>query len=229
LPKKTEVTGNKKVNTIFIIGFLLLATEALYAFEVPQDTIRNRSDKTTLLNDSVSKSHARSDAKMSLPTHSPKKASLYSAILPGFGQAYNKKYWKIPIVYAGFAAFGYFIDWNNKNYNINNKAYKDLTDKDPATESYLKLKQISYYDLDNPNDIAALKKGLTSNQDYYRRNRDLLIILTFAFYGLNILDASVDAHFFNFDISDDLTMKVQPQIIQQKNQNIFSLNCTINF
>jgi hypothetical protein len=124
---------------------------------------------------------------------------------------------------------GYFIGWNNKNFNVAKKAYTDLTDTIPGTDSYLKLKQIIYYDLNKPSDVATLKQGLTSSQDYFRRNRDLLIIVTAAFYGLNIIDASVDAHFFNFDISDDLTFHWEPVIRQSNNQNIFCVNCSIKF
>lgn len=161
--------------------------------------------------------------------HSPKKAAIYSAVLPGLGQAYNRKYWKIPLVYGGFAAFGYFIDWNNDNYRISKNAYLDLTDKDENTNSFMNLKYIEYYDLNNPTMVERLKDGLIKRQDYYRRNRDLLVILTVAFYGLNIIDASVDAHFFDWDISDDLTMNLKPTFQQVNHQNLFSLNCTLRF
>ena len=161
--------------------------------------------------------------------HSPKKAAIYSAVLPGLGQAYNRKYWKIPLVYGGFAAFGYFIDWNNDNYRISKNAYLDLTDTDENTNSFMNLKYIEYYDLNNPTMVERLKDGLIKRQDYYRRNRDLLVILTVAFYGLNIIDASVDAHFFDWDISDDLTMNLKPTFQQVNHQNLFSLNCTLRF
>ena len=161
--------------------------------------------------------------------HSPKKAAIYSAVLPGLGQAYNRKYWKIPLVYGGFAAFGYFIDWNNDNYRISKNAYLDLTDTDENTNSFMNLKYIEYYDLTNPTMVERLKDGLIKRQDYYRRNRDLLVILTVAFYGLNIIDASVDAHFFDWDISDDLTMNLKPTFQQVNHQNLFSLNCTLRF
>ena len=78
--------------------------------------------------------------------HSPKRATIYSAILPGLGQAYNKKYWKIPIIYAGFGTIGYFIGWNNKYYNTYKLAYSDLTDDDPTTDSYNDLEATQYYD-----------------------------------------------------------------------------------
>ncbi len=193
----------------------MLMANSLFANNLPGDTIRTETPALAV--------------KDTLPVHSPKKASVYSAILPGLGQAYNKKYWKIPVIYGGFTAFGYFIGWNNKNYITARRAYSDLTDKDPNTDSYMKLKQIIYYKLNSASSRANLKQGLISSQDYYRRNRDLLIIITAAFYGLNIIDASVDAHFFNFDISDDLTLNLEPSVQKEKNQNIFCLNCTINF
>jgi hypothetical protein len=224
------VTGKNNAYTIFInLLMLMLMTNFLYAAELPNDTVKSHGKSKYLMNDTLSGTRTHTILLDSIPAHSPRKASIFSACLPGLGQAYNKKYWKIPIIYGGFATLGYFIRWNNQNYSISKQAYKDLTDSDPATDSYMKLKEISYFNLNNPSDLANLKQGLISNQDYYRRNRDLLIIVTFAFYGLNIIDASVDAHFYHFDISDDLTMQVHPVILQQKNQNIFCLNCTFNF
>ncbi len=161
--------------------------------------------------------------------HSPRKATMYSAILPGLGQAYNKKYWKIPVIYAGFGAIGYFIFWNNDNYQFNKKAYHDLTDNDDATNSFMEIEQVQYYDLDNPTSRANFKDGLLKRQDYYRRNRDLLIISIIGFYGLNVIDASVDAHLFNFDISDDLTFNWQPSMQHFNKSNVYSINCSFNF
>lgn len=161
--------------------------------------------------------------------HSPKKASMYSAILPGLGQAYNKKYWKIPVIYAGFATFGYFIYWNNNNYQIMKQAYSDFTDDDPETNSYLDLDGAQYYDLGTEPDDTNFKDALTKQQSYYRRNRDLLIISTVGFYGLQIIDASVDAHFFDFDISEDLTLNWQPTMQYFNQQTVYGINCTFTF
>lgn len=169
------------------------------------------------------------EANQAEEVHSPKKAAIYSAILPGLGQAYNKKYWKIPLVYAGFGTIGYFIYWNNDNYQILRQAYSDLTDDDPNTDSYLDLEGSSYYDLNNPTDFNNFKTGVAKQQDYFRRNRDLLIISIVGFYGLNIIDASVDAHLFNFDISEDLTMNWQPTMQSFNNQTIYGFNCTFSF
>lgn len=161
--------------------------------------------------------------------HSPKKATIYSAILPGLGQAYNKKYWKIPIIYAGFGTIGYFIDWNNDNYQFNKKAYQHLTDDDENTNDFMEIEAVQYYDLNNPTSFANFRDGLLKRQDYYRRNRDLLFISIIGFYGLNIIDASVDAHLFNFDISDDLTFNWQPSVQYSGKQLVHCINCSFNF
>lgn len=161
--------------------------------------------------------------------HSPKKAAIYSAVLPGWGQAYNKKYWKIPLIYAGFGTIGYFISWNNKNYKTLKLAYGDLTDGDDSTNSYLDLDAAKYYDLDNPDELNKFKNGLNKQQNYYRRNRDLLIISIVGFYGLNIIDASVDAHLFDFDISEDLSFNWEPSMRNVDDQFVYGVNCTFKF
>jgi len=165
----------------------------------------------------------------SVQVHSPKKATIYSAILPGLGQAYNKKYWKIPLIYAGFGTIGYFIGWNNGFYSTYKQAYRDLSDKDPNTNSHLKIEASKYYDLENPTDSLNFKTGLSKQSEYYRRNRDLLVISMVGFYGLNIIDASVDAHLFDFDISEDLTLNWQPTVKTFENQLVYGINCTFKF
>lgn len=167
--------------------------------------------------------------------HSPKKATLYSTFLPGLGQAYNKKYWKIPMIYAGFGTIGYFIHWNNDNYKIMRQAYADLTDGDgpygaeDPTNSYMDLEATQYYDLNNPTHYNNFKTGLDKQRSYYRRNRDLLIISIIGFYGLNIIDASVDAHLYDFDISEDLTFNWQPTMQYQDFQYVYGVSCTFTF
>jgi hypothetical protein len=159
--------------------------------------------------------------------HSPRRATIYSAVLPGLGQIYNRKYWKVPIVYGGFAALGYFINFNNGEYVIFRQAYSDIIDSDPNTNSYLKLKI-------NPAMLTKekepeLKERLRSGKDYWRRNRDLLVIGTAVFYAVNIIDASVDAHFFNFDIGDDLTFNWAPGPVMCMDNKIIGVHCRITF
>jgi hypothetical protein len=163
--------------------------------------------------------------------HSPRKATIYSAVLPGLGQVYNKKYWKVPLIYIGFGAIGYFISWNNENYQLFRIGYDHLTDQNPETQDYLKIEAVrrNNYNLDNPTEFNNLKTALSRQQDYYRRNRDLLIISFVGFYGLNIIDASVDAHLFDFDISDDLTLKWEPSMMNFDNNFVYCLNFRFNF
>lgn len=140
--------------------------------------------------------------------HSPKKAAIYSAILPGLGQAYNKKYWKIPIVYAGYAGLGYAFYFNQTNYIRFKKAYVARVDDDPATTDNFG----SLYSADN----------LKTLQDYYHRYRDLTIIGMAVLYTLTIIDATVDAHLFEFDVSDNLSITIQPkQFISYNNPKSF--------
>lgn len=132
--------------------------------------------------------------------HSPRKATMLSAAFPGLGQAYNKKYWKMPIVYAGFGTLGYFIYTNNAEYKSFRDAYLYRMDDNPATVSDIKFKNYS-------------DDGLKRGRDYYRRNLEVSWIFTGLFYVLNILDATVDAHLADFDVSENLSMKIEPQII----------------
>lgn len=156
--------------------------------------------------------------------HSPRKATIYSAALPGLGQIYNRKYWKVPLVYGGFATLGYFITFNHGEYIKYRQAYSDIIDTDPNTNSYLRL-------ITNPRPerMTQYTETLRSYKDYWRRNRDLLVISTAMFYALNIIDASVDAHFFNFDISDDLTMKWAPGPVFCAKEKTMGIQCSITF
>lgn len=156
--------------------------------------------------------------------HSPRKATIYSAALPGLGQIYNRKYWKVPLVYGGFATLGYFINFNHGEYIKYRQAYSDIIDTDPNTNSYLKL--ITNY---IPERQTQYTETLRQYKDYWRRNRDLLVISTAMFYALNIIDASVDAHFFNFDISDDLTVKWAPGPIFCEKEKTLGIQCSITF
>jgi len=130
------------------------------------------------------------------PGHSPAKATLMSTLVPGLGQIYNHKYWKIPLIYGGLAASAYSIEFNNREYTRFRKAYNYLTDNNPAT-----IDEFSG---------ARSAVELKNYRDAYRRNRDLSVIMFAATYALNIIDANVDAYFFDFDISDKLAFRMEP-------------------
>jgi hypothetical protein len=159
--------------------------------------------------------------------HSPRKATIYSAVLPGLGQIYNRKYWKLPLVYGGFATFGYFINFNNEQYTTYKQAYSDIIDSDPYTNSHLGLKVNPY--LLQPDKISNFTEALRRQKDYWRRNRDLVVIGTVVFYAINIIDASVDAHFFNFDISDDLSINWVPGPVMCMDNKLMGIHCRFTF
>lgn len=125
----------------------------------------------------------------------PSKAAFYSAILPGLGQAYNKKYWKIPLVYGAIGTSMYFYLDNNKKYHDFRDAYKQRLKGLPD-------KYLGVYD----------DTRLIAGQRFYQRNRDLSLLVTIGFYVLNIVDANIDAHLTQFNVNDNLS--VAPDIYQ---------------
>jgi len=151
--------------------------------------------------------------------HSPKKAT-YLALIPGGGQIYNKKYWKLPIVYSGFAVIGYFAVTNRSEYLIYRDAYIcKLNGNENNLNTYYDTSQEAFVCDVNDMICGDITRKYTSEQlksarDYYRRNMELSYILLAAWYGLQILDASVDAHLYYWEVNDDLSVKVEP-IIQQ--------------
>ena len=168
---------------------------------------------------------------------SPKKASIYAALFPGLGQIYNRKYWKLPIVYGGYAGLIYVLGWNNSNYKDFFQGYRIIAQHSSAVT--LKAEERVFLDnliknpsisLDNPSTFTYISTQLKSGKDFYRRNRDLTIIGIAALHVLSIIDASVDANLFDFDISDDLSMRIEPMPINLGNQNmVMGFNVSINF
>jgi hypothetical protein len=157
----------------------------------------------------------------------PTKAVIYSAILPGLGQIYNRKYWKLPIVYGGFMGCAYAISFNSRYYNDYSRAYLDFVDNDPATESYLDFLPYGYQVTESNREW--LSGVLKRKKDFYRRNRDLSYIVTIGLYVVCMIDAYVDAELFNFDISRDLAIKVEPAFFDRTSYNHRSLGLQCSF
>lgn len=139
--------------------------------------------------------------------HFPNKATMYSAVLPGLGQIYNKQVWKVPFIYTGFAALGYLINDYQKNYIGSKRAYIELMDKNPTTTYYKEFLAKHNYneEINELNPSNNLDRKLIDYVESYSKQRDIFIIATAGFYLLNLLDANVSAHFIDFDISEDLT------------------------
>ena len=150
---------------------------------------------------------------------SPTKAAMLSATLPGMGQVYNQKYWKVPIIYAGFGTLYYFLDMNSSEYQKWRQAWIARVDGNPNTID------------DFPRHSTAM---LERAMDFYRRNLEVTYILTAALYLLNILDASVDAHLMNFDVGEELSFGMGSHPIPSASGNVFprhspQLKVTISF
>jgi len=141
------------------------------------------------------------------------RATMLAVSFPGLGQIYNRKVWKIPLVYAGFGALVYSVGFNSRGYNTYIKAYQDFTDTDPKTVSYVKLiiADPSTYDpVKFPSAYTYYKDAMLRMVDYYKRYRDLSYIGIAGWYLVSILDANVDASLFNYDVSPNLNVTLLP-------------------
>ncbi|SKB29412.1 DUF5683 domain-containing protein [Alkalitalea saponilacus] len=147
--------------------------------------------------------------------HSPHKATLYSAVLPGLGQIYNDKYWKVPLLYAGIGGVVYGISFNTTYYNRYRSAYRDFLIRDPGNTSYERFIPPTLTIDDVHGRYAEwFQRALQNKRRRYKRDRDLSYIGLAAIYLANIIDAAVDAHFYDFDISDDLSFSLEPVLLQ---------------
>ena len=152
-----------------------------------------------------------------------KKAVLYSAFFPGLGQIYNRKYWKLPLVYGSFLGCAYAITWNGNQYKGYQKAYIDFIDGDDATNSWDDYRYGVYRREDPENWSSTTKSNFESSlklaRDFHRRNRDLSYIVTVGVYAIWIIDAYVDAQLFDFDISPDLSLRIEPVLFDRTINN----------
>ncbi len=147
---------------------------------------------------------------------------------PGAGQIYNRKYWKLPIVYGGFVGCAYALNWNNKMYKDYSQAYLDIMDDDPNTKSYQDFLPLN-------SSIAGqeerFKEIFRKRKDVYRRQRDLSIFAFIGVYLLSIIDAYVDAELSDFDISNDIGLHVEPALFDNGHNkyNSVGLQCSLKF
>ena len=189
----------------FIIAFLCFAFYA-NAQETPKKVIPE-TESVLVVTDSTA------FLKETYNPLSPSKAAFYSAILPGLGQAYNKKYWKIPIVYAAIGTGVYFYVTNNNKYNDVRDAYK---------------RRLAGFQ-DDKFQTLLTDDGLLEAQKTLRRDKELSLLVTFGLYALNILDANVDAHLMQFNVNDDLSFKPHYKIEEFDNKGRFGLTLNYQF
>ena len=160
----------------------------------------------------------------------PSTATWLALVIPGGGQIYNRKYWKLPIVYGGFVGCLYAYNWNGQMYKDYRQAYLDIMDSDPSTDSYKDFFRPGY-DFDANKEY--LKEVFRKRKDRYRRWRDLSVFATIAVYALSVIDAYVDAQLASFDISEDINLTIEPQMMRgngfSPENSYYGLNCNITF
>ena len=217
---------------ILIISFLLSSLSAKATAAEHTDSIADRHDMLdpaiavvadddsiqAVIMDSVTakqgdirKAEKRAKRDWATWKPNPKRAMWLAIMLPGAGQIYNRKYWKLPIVYGGFIGCAYAMRWNNQMYMDYSQAYLDIMDNDPNTKSYEEFLHLG--NSITPANIDRYKQIFKSRKDRYRRWRDLSFIVMIAVYAVSIVDAYVDASLSQFDISDDLSLRMEPAVI----------------
>ena len=164
----------------------------------------------------------------------PQRAMWLAMVIPGAGQIYNRKYWKLPLVYGGFMGCIYAMSWNNGMYKDYSQAYLDLMDDDPGTRSYEKFAHLG--NVINSTNEERYKTIFKKRKDRFRRWRDLSFFVMVGVYAVSVIDAYVDAELSAFDISKDLSLKLEPTLMSHPaggNNPLYAsslgLNCSINF
>ena len=193
-----------------------------------------KTDSLSVVVDTTFSKKRKTEQDWSTWRPDPKRALWLALVIPGGGQIYNRKYWKLPLVYGGFIGCMYAMSWNNTMYKDYSQAYIDLMDNDPSTQSYnqflhLGMKITTEADKKRYQDIFRKRK------DKYRRWRDLSFFVMLGVYALSVIDAYVDAELSVFDISDDLSLRVEPTIINNRSSSnpidasSVGLQCSLNF
>ena len=230
-----------RLTYIMLVGFFLFLAGAgsMNAYGQQADSLKRKAPKELELLetpvDTATLALRMDSAQRVLPKAKKRfipnanKATWLAIAFPGAGQIYNRKYWKLPIVYGGFVGCAYALNWNNKMYKDYSQAYLDIMDDDPGTKSYEDFLPLN-------SSIAGqeerFKEIFRKRKDMYRRQRDLSIFAFIGVYLLSVIDAYVDAELSDFDISKDIGLKVEPAIFNDgntKNFNSVGLQCSLKF
>ena len=228
------------IRRVIMAACFTLAMQGISAQEktdsLASDSLATMEDTSVSLNvDSLVKAKTPKATKdWSTWRPNPKRALWLALVIPGGGQIYNRKYWKLPIVYGGFMGCLYAMSWNNTMYKDYSQAYLDLVDNDPNTQSYNSFLHIGTT-IKTDADKKRYEDLFKKRRDKYRRWRDLSFFVMLGVYALSVVDAYVDAELSVFDISKDLSLKVEPTVINNgSSRNILDnssvgLQCSLNF
>lgn len=203
----------KQIVNILLSVFLFVGTVAAQDISVA-DTLQVSNDTVAFKQKKTFRNKIKVQEKDTTAYKpDPVKVVWMGAIIPGYGQILNRSYWKLPIVYAGFLGCAYAVNWNSTQYQTYKLAYKDISDTNDNTHSYLDLLPEGYTIDNYPGGESGLKSNLETAYQQYRRYRDLSIIGSVAYYAIVLVEAYVDAQLFDFDISTDLSLHVRPTLI----------------
>lgn len=213
---------------------MLFAQDHILADSIPSDSVYADSVKKEISMAIDTAKPVKVPKDWSTWKPDPKRALWLALVFPGGGQIYNRKYWKLPLVYGGFVGCLYAMNWNNTQYKDYSQAYLDITDDDPRTDSYNKFLHLGTQ-ITTASDMKRYTEIFKNRKDKYRRWRDLSFFVLLGVYALSVIDAYVDAELSVFDISTDLSLKVEPTIINNHtSRNPFDsssvgLQCSLNF
>ena len=216
------------------VGTLLAPMDSLLqvdAAALAGDSTAMVSDSTSMMSANTNRMKVKRDWGTWRPN--PQRALWLAMVIPGAGQIYNRKFWKLPIIYGGFIGCIYALTWNNQMYKDYSQAYLDIMDKDPATQSYNKFLHLGKKITSDNEDYY--KEVFRKRKDKYRRWRDLSFFAMLGVYAVSVIDAYVDAELSVFDISKDLSLEVEPAVIPNHGGGSWleaqslGVSCKLNF
>lgn len=224
----------QEADTLHTSDSIIVTEESKIVMEVVEEeaAATTQEAKPASTNPEETKVEAKRERKLKIHkeyfTPDPKRATWYAIVCPGLGQIYNRSYWKLPILYGGMLACTYLITWNGRMYNDYRNAYHDIIDDDPRTNSYMTL--FPSYD----GSQSWMTSTLKSKTNSYRRTRDMSVFAMVLLYMVSAVDAFVDAHLYDFTVSDDLSLRIEPVINNFGSGEIFKsrsfgMQCSIRF
>ncbi len=249
MDRRATMMKNRFLFCIFMVGLsfvLSLNAQVIDTTIVVKGIEKTVQPSDSLFNDSISRmfesvlktDEKLKDEKIVIGTETkaefkpdPTRAVLYTLIFPGMGQIYNRKYWKLPIVYGGFIGITYAITWNGNIYHDYSNGYRDLvTGEGDSWKSLLSARTVQEIESD-PSLKETYRATFKRKKDYYRRNRDLAVFAMVGLYALCMIDAYVDAQLYDFDVSPDLSMRVEPVVWGPDGRSNFAvgLQCSVRF
>ena len=223
-----SIKARHVADSLALLDTLAGGKTRLSDLEAPVDTAR-----LAMQSDSLQKKDSGTKKKTEKKWLPDSNKSIWlSLAIPGFGQIYNHKYWKLPLIYGGFVGCTYALTWNGKMYKDYSQAYQDIMSDNPNNDSYMDFMPPSVTKDKVQERLSYYQEVFRKRKDLYRRQRDLSIIAFIAVYLLSVVDAYVDAELSNFDISKDLSMTLEPAIFNdafRKMPQGIGLQCSIKF